>query len=79
MEEYNVLIETTKSAEEKTSRWFDFPLLMSCSVTCSVWKLTPKIKKLMSKWCQSRKSDNYTEEKVLQTPENKGTEKLPFF
>ena len=26
MEEYNVLIETTKSAEGKTSRWFDLPI-----------------------------------------------------
>ena len=26
MEECSVLIETTKSAEDKTSRWFDLPL-----------------------------------------------------
>ena len=26
MEECNVLIETTKSAEDKTSRWFDLPI-----------------------------------------------------
>ena len=27
MEECSVLIETTKSAEDKTSRWFDLPKL----------------------------------------------------
>ena len=43
MEECSVLIETIKSAEDKTSRWFDYPLIMSCSVTCSAWKLTAKI------------------------------------
>lgn len=26
MEECSVLIETTKSAEDKTSRWFDLPI-----------------------------------------------------
>lgn len=43
MEECSVLIETTKLAEDKTSRWFDLPMIMNCSVTCSGWKLTVKI------------------------------------
>ena len=34
MEECSVLIETTKSAEDKTSRWFDLPIskYTSCKI-----------------------------------------------
>ena len=42
MEECSVLIETTKSAEDKLLDGLIYPLIMSCSVTCSVWKLTAK-------------------------------------
>ena len=43
MEECSVLIETTKSAEDKTLAGLIYPLIMSCSVTCSAWKLTVAI------------------------------------
>ena len=43
MEECSVLIETTKSAEDKLLDGLIYPLIMSCSVTCSVWKLIVEI------------------------------------
>ena len=43
MEECSVLIETTKSAEDKTSRWFDLPIDYELFRTCSAWKLTVAI------------------------------------
>lgn len=43
MEECSVLIETTKSAENKPLAGLIYPLIMSCSVTCSAWKLTAMI------------------------------------
>ena len=75
MEECSVLIETTKSAEDKTSRWFDLPIAYELFRDLLGVEADTKIKKLMAKWCQSRKNDNYKEEKVLQTPENQGLQK----
>ena len=43
MEECSVLIETTKSAENKTSRWFDLPIDYELFRDLLAWKLTVAI------------------------------------
>ena len=55
MEEYNVLIETTKSAEEKTSRCFDLPIAYELFRDLLGVEADTKNKKLVSKWCQIKK------------------------
>ena len=57
MEEYNVLIETTKSAEGKTSRWFDLPIayelfrdLLGVEADTKNKKIDVKMVSIKKKW-----------------------------
>ncbi len=43
MEKCSVLIETTKSAEDKTSRWFDLPIDYELFRDLLVWKLQQRL------------------------------------
>ena len=60
MEECSVLIETTKSAEDKTSRWFNLPIdyklyFAHIDVTMDVYNHVKVMIIKMKKCCKPRK------------------------